>query len=243
MICTPNFVCKLELSFSNIFSKKSRWKLHVFFLRKNQFLPIFHTQNDHFSIFEGVLTLWHHSASDVIHKWLVLILFLVSLERGCPYLYTGSKFRLIWPSVLIIRRGVATTPFRKICLGKPSGEQGLSNFCQKKKTKKNLSKYCHMGSWIAIMQHNICMYSSGELIYWCAPLKLKAYSLMSNRGRSQNFKNVIFFCIFVVHSYKKHTSPKELGWNNFSMKWEQFLQKSLGHETLFNTVLGAMKYT
>ena len=40
------------------------------------------------------------------------------MERRCPYLYTGSKFRVIWPSVLIIQRGVATTPLRKICLGK-----------------------------------------------------------------------------------------------------------------------------
>ena len=40
------------------------------------------------------------------------------MERGCPYLYTGSKFRVIWPSVLIIQRGVATIPLRKICLGK-----------------------------------------------------------------------------------------------------------------------------
>ena len=84
------------------------------FLRKNQFLPIFYTQNGHFSIFVGALTLWRHS--DVIHQWFVLIL--VSMERGCPYLYTGSKFRVIWPSVLIIQRGVATTPLRKICLGK-----------------------------------------------------------------------------------------------------------------------------
>ena len=84
------------------------------FLRKNQFLPIFYTQNDHFSIFVGALTLWRHS--DVRHKWLVLIL--VSMERGCPYLYTGSKFRVIWPSVLIIQGGVATTPLRKICSGK-----------------------------------------------------------------------------------------------------------------------------
>ena len=39
------------------------------------------------------------------------------MER-CPYLYTGSKFRVIWPWVLIIQRGVATNPLRKICLGK-----------------------------------------------------------------------------------------------------------------------------
>ena len=43
---------------------------------------------------------------------------LISMERRCPYLYTGSKFRVIWPSVLIIARGVTTTPIRKICLGK-----------------------------------------------------------------------------------------------------------------------------
>ena len=42
------------------------------------------------------------------------------MERGCPYLYTGSKFRVIWPSVLIIQRGGCNNPppLRKICLGK-----------------------------------------------------------------------------------------------------------------------------
>ena len=30
VICTLNFVCKLESSFSNIFSKKNPWKSHVF---------------------------------------------------------------------------------------------------------------------------------------------------------------------------------------------------------------------
>ena len=37
---------------------------HIF-LPKNQFLPIFCTQNDNFSIFEALLTFWRHS--DVIH--------------------------------------------------------------------------------------------------------------------------------------------------------------------------------
>ena len=60
---------------------------------------------------------------------------------------------------------------------------------------------------------------------------LKAHSLMLNRGHSQNFWNVNFFAFLWC------TSPKELGWINFSMKWEQFSQKSLGHETLFNTVI------
>ena len=30
VICTPNFVCKLECPFSNIFCKKIPWKSHVF---------------------------------------------------------------------------------------------------------------------------------------------------------------------------------------------------------------------
>ena len=59
---------------------------------------------------------------------------------------------------------------------------------------------------------------------------------MSNRGRSQNCKNA-HFLQFVLHSSKNRTSPKELGWNHFNMKQVQFSQKSLEHETLFNTVV------
>ena len=58
----------------------------------------------------------HYDASDVIHLWLVLIL--VSVERGCPYLYTGSKFRGYMTFSIDNLEGVATTPLRKICLGK-----------------------------------------------------------------------------------------------------------------------------
>ena len=59
VICSHKFVCKLEWPFSNIFCKKNPMKIACFydFLRKNQFLPIFHTQNGHFSIFVGALTL------------------------------------------------------------------------------------------------------------------------------------------------------------------------------------------
>ena len=58
VICTHKFVCKLELPFSNIFCKNPM-KIACFydFLRKNHFLPIFYTQNGHFSIFVGALTL------------------------------------------------------------------------------------------------------------------------------------------------------------------------------------------
>ena len=58
VICTHKFICKLELPFSNIFCKKARENRFFFdFLRKIQFLPIFYTQNGHFSIFVGGLTL------------------------------------------------------------------------------------------------------------------------------------------------------------------------------------------
>ena len=41
------------------------------------------------------------------------------MERECPYLYIGSKFRVIWPSVLIIQ------DLGKYVWEKPSGDQGL----------------------------------------------------------------------------------------------------------------------
>ena len=47
------------------------------------------------------------------------------MEKGCPYLYTGSKFRVIWPSVLIIQGGLQQPPLGKYVWEKPSGEQGL----------------------------------------------------------------------------------------------------------------------
>ena len=80
--CNANIVCRYESSLSNIFSKKShenRMFLQFFYVKNNvcQYFT-----NDHFSIYEGVLTLWRHS--DVKHKWLVLIL--VSMKRRCPYL-------------------------------------------------------------------------------------------------------------------------------------------------------------
>ena len=66
------------------------------------------------------------------------------MERGCPYLYTGSKFRVIWPSVLIIQRGVATTPLRKICLGKTLRRTRVKITCTRllveNKNTKNKSK-------------------------------------------------------------------------------------------------------
>ena len=73
--------------------------------------------------------------------------------------------------------------------------------------------------------------------HWNITKYLKAYSLMSNRGRSQNFKKMRIFCIFVFHSSKKHTSPNELKSFQYETRAILFSQKSLGHETLFNTVV------
>ena len=68
-----------------------------------------------------MLTLWRHI--DVIHKWLVLIL--VSMKRGCPYLYTGSKFRVMAFSIDNLEGG-CNNPLWKICLGKnPQEKKGL----------------------------------------------------------------------------------------------------------------------
>ena len=55
LICTPNFVCKLESSLFLSYLAKNPMK-SAFFYVKNHFLPIFYTQNDHFSIFEGMFT-------------------------------------------------------------------------------------------------------------------------------------------------------------------------------------------
>ena len=52
----------LEWPFSNIFCKNPMKRACFYeFLRKNQFLPIFYTQNGHYSIFVGSLTLRRHS--------------------------------------------------------------------------------------------------------------------------------------------------------------------------------------
>ena len=64
---------------------------------------------------------------------------------------------------------------------------------------------------------------------------LKAYSLMWNRGRSQNFQNLIFLYIFVA-LLKEHTSPKGIRLKSFRYEMRAIFTESLGHETLFNTV-------
>ena len=59
--------------------------------------------------------------------WRHKLFILVSMERGYPYRYPGSKFRVILPSFHIDNlKGVSTTPFGKYIWGKCSGELGLS---------------------------------------------------------------------------------------------------------------------
>ena len=58
-------------------------------LAKKHFWPVFYARLEYFPILVGMLTLWCHS--DVTRIWLVLIL--VSIERGDPYLYIGSKYK------------------------------------------------------------------------------------------------------------------------------------------------------
>ena len=86
------------------------------FLGKNQLLPIFYTQNDHFSI---MVTLWRHS--DVIHYRLIPML--VSMEKGCPTYTLVVNYGYMTFS--IDNSGACNIPLRKICLENPSGEQGL----------------------------------------------------------------------------------------------------------------------
>ena len=73
------------------------------------------------------------------------------MERGCPYLYTGSKFRVICPSVLIIQGGLQQPPLGKYVWEKPSGEQGLINRTATKSSKHYKSSV----KWNKIKQNEI----------------------------------------------------------------------------------------
>ena len=71
---------------------------------------------------------------------------------------------------------------------------------------------------------------------WRSWRYLKAYSLMSNRGRFQKFKNLFFFSYF--HSpLLKAQFPKGIRLKSFQYEMRAIFTESLGHETLFNTVV------
>ena len=72
----------------------------------------FHVHFQCIQISEGALTLWRHS--DVI--WSSMVLILVSMDRGGPYLYTGSKYMgIAGIPYSKSREGVATIPLRRTC--------------------------------------------------------------------------------------------------------------------------------
>ena len=62
---------------------------------------------------------------------------------------------------------------------------------------------------------------------------LKSYSLMLNRGCSQNCQNLNFLHIFVA--FLAHTSLKELGYlKSFQDEMRAIFTENLIHKTLFN---------
>ena len=69
------------------------------------------------------------------------------MDRGCPYLYNGSKFRVTWPSVLIIQGGLqqSNPPLKNMFGKKCSRELGLIKFIL-----VNLNKIEALGSLSAV---------------------------------------------------------------------------------------------
>ena len=65
---------------------------------------------------------------------------------------------------------------------------------------------------------------------------LKAYSLMLDRGRSQNFQNLNFLHIF-VDLLQEAPFLKGIKLKSFQYEMRAIFTKSLVHETLFNTVV------
>ena len=65
------------------------------FLAKNRFFAYFHIYFQCIQISKDALPLWQHSK--II--WSSMVLILVSMDRGGPCLYTGSKYRDIRHSV------------------------------------------------------------------------------------------------------------------------------------------------
>ena len=115
----PFFVC--WFLYSLIFEVIMHSKLCL----QNHYFPVFDTLNDNFAyslcIFSICSKFWGcayiMTYTYIIHKWMVLIL--VSIERGHPYLYIGSKLRVIWPFILVIWN---KPPSEKYVLEKCSGE-------------------------------------------------------------------------------------------------------------------------
>ena len=78
------------------------------------------------------------------------------MERGCPYLYTDSKFRVIWPSVLIIQGGLQQPPLRKICSGKTLRRTRVNGACLLQMGRNNDSNFitASLTSLVSVTWHH-----------------------------------------------------------------------------------------
>ena len=106
-----NFVCKVTVSFSNIKTSniQNPMKISCFynFVCKNHFIQ----EKWQFLNFRGcahiMISLWSHTFMDDTY-------FSINGEKTSTAIYTGSNFRVIWSSMLIIWRGVSTTPLENM---------------------------------------------------------------------------------------------------------------------------------
>ena len=90
-----------------LFLKQIFWFCENYdFLRENLIFANFYVYFQCIQVSEGALTLWSHS--DVI--WSSMVLILVSMDKGGPYLYTGTKYSRIRRSVYNIQGGGCSNP-------------------------------------------------------------------------------------------------------------------------------------
>ena len=139
---------------------------------------------------------------------------------------------------------------------------GGQNYSPKKKKKKNRNKISQKSDmfffpffffflrqiWEKDFQLFPKIFSQFSL-YWpkngwsIEDMILKAYSLMLNWGRSQNFQNLNFLHISIAQ-LKEAQFPKGTRLKSFQYEMRAIFTESLVHETIFNTVvMGAMKHT
>ena len=142
------------------------------------------------------------------------------MERGCPYLYTGSKFRVIWPSVLIIQSLQHPPPLRKICLGKTLSRTRVKAFWEWleniiKKLKADYAIF-NIDSAVLIYGFNIenktfkllnfILNCAMFIIYKCRPIAVKnfeskQYSFIGLQNMlHQELKNQSVWCSSKIYS-------------------------------------------
>ena len=126
-------------------SKILRKSYALRFFSKKVMFANFRVYFQYIKICEGTLTLWRHS--DII--WSSMVLILVSMDRGGPYLYTGSKYSGIKRSVQKIQGGGCNNaPFGECVTKNTSGGRDLkghwtniTSFPDIKKKKKKKKRF------------------------------------------------------------------------------------------------------